>query len=258
MKKILILILLIASPAYADYQQGLKDYSYQFEQYRLAHQNYAVSKNKYLSYKTPVALAEALENGKKVISLRDMVLITYFQTLKERLNETKDLPPSDLVTQSSLIDETLLSLSSHKDKIQGTISLYDLTTVSKELESKENELNRLSKYVVSILLINKLQVLKDAIDKNQDFLNFTVSQNKAVLSSSVNYERWLIESKNKIILAGQKIEEAKAEFNSMDQTYQYSINDKFNKGQIALMSSNQYLKEALNFQKEVIRGITND
>lgn len=258
MKKIFIIFLLLASPAYADYQQSLKDYSYQFEQYRLAHQAYSVSKNKYLSYKTPVALAEALENGKKVILLRDMVLITYFQALKEKLNSSKDISSENLVTVGSQIDNTLSFLSSHKDKAQGTISLNDLTTVSKELETKQNEYHGLSKVVLGTILSTRLESLKNNIDKNQDFLNYTVSQNKAVLDNSVNMERWLIEAKNKIVLAGQKIDEARNEFQSTDTSSEYSISEKFNKGQLSLMAGNQYLKEALNFQKEVLRGITND
>lgn len=258
MKKFLILFLLLASPVHADYNQSLKDYSYQFEQYRLAHQTYSVSKNKYLSYKTPVALAEALENGKKVILLRDMVLITYFQTLKEKLNSTPNITPENLVTLGAQIDIELSFLSSHKDKSLGTISLYDLTQVSKEVEDKENEWNKLSKYIIGTILTTKVESLKSDIDGNQDFLSYTISQNKSLLENSVNLERWLIESKNKIVLSGQKIDEAKREFNLMDPTSTYSITEKYNKGQLALMSANQYLKESLNFQKEVLRGITND
>lgn len=260
MKKIIILLLLISFsyPVYADYQQSLKDYSFQFEQYRNTHQVYSVSKNKYLSYKTPVALAEALENGKKVILLRDMVLLTYFQALKEKLNETKDITPDTLVTLGSLVDNELSFLSSHKDKAQSTISLYDLTQTSKEVENKQNELQKLSRAAVGAIITARLESLKNSIDRNQDFLSFTVSQNKTVLENSVDLERWLLESKNKIVLANQKIEEAKTEFNSMDANSELSINENFNKGQLMLMSGNQYLKEALNFQKEVLRGITND
>lgn len=258
MRKILVILLLIASPAYADYSQSLKDYSYQFEQYRLAHQSYSVSKNKYLSYKTPVALAEALENGKKVILLRDMVLITYFQALKEKLNTTTNISPENLVTIGSQIDNTLSLLSLHKDKAVSTISLSDLTTVSKELETKQNEFHGFSKVTLGTILSSRLESLKNNIDRNQDFLSFTVSQNKTVLENSVNLERWLIESKNKIVLASQKIDQARADFESTDITSEYSISEKFNKGQLSLMAGNQYLKEALNFQKEVLRGITND
>jgi hypothetical protein len=264
MKKIFIILIILLTvhcsliPAYSDYQQSLKDYSYQFEQYRLAHQIYSVSKNKYLSYKTPVALAESLESGKQVILLRDMVLITYFQALKEKLDTAKGVSPENLVTIGSQIDSSLSFLTSHKDKAVGTISLTDLTSVSKEVEKKQNDFQGLSKVALGTILSTRLEYLKNNIDKNQDFLSFTVSQNKAVLDNSVNMERWLIESKNKIVLAGQKIDEAKAEFNSTDITSEYSISENFSKGQLSLMAGNQYLKEALNFQKEVIRGITND
>lgn len=261
MKKILLIIIILLSipkNAYADYTQSLQDYSYQFEQYRLAHQIYSISKNKYLSYKTPVALAEALENGKKVILLRDMVLITYFQALKEKLNSTKDISPENLVTIGSQIDNTLSFLSSHKDKAVSTISLNDLTTVSKELETKQNEFHGFSKVTLGTILSSRLENLKNNIDRNQDFLSFTVSQNKTVLENSVNLERWLIESKNKIVLASQKIDQARTDFESTDISSEYSISEKYNKGQLSLMAGNQYLKEALNFQKEVLRGITND
>lgn len=264
MRKIFVIFILVlsiqssANSIFADYNQSLKDYSFQFEQYRLAHQNYSVSKNKYLSYKTPVALAEALENGKKAILLRDMVLISYFQALKEKLNTTTNISPENLVTIGSQIDNTLSFLSSHKDKAVSTISLNDLTTVSKELETKQNEFHGFSKVTLGTILSSRLESLKNNIDRNQDFLSFTVSQNKAVLDNSVNMERWLIESKNKIVLAGQKIEEARASFQSTDINSEYSTSTTFNKGQLSLMAGNQYLKEALNFQKEVIRGITND
>ena len=263
MQKTVLLILtllffFLATPLNAEYIKSLEDYTYQFEQYRLAHQNYSVSKNKYLSYNTPTSLAEALENGKKAILLRDMVLLTYLQALKDRLQETPSLAPETLVTNSSLIDTELSFVASHKDKAQSTISLNDLTNVSKELEVKQNDLQGLSKLILGSILTTRLETLKNNIDKNQDFLSFTVSQNKTVLENSVNLERWLIEAKNKIVLASQKIDEAKNEFQSADTRSDYSITEKFNKGQLSLMAGNQYLKEALNFQKEIMRGITND
>lgn len=248
----------LTKQAIADFKKSMQDYSYQFEQYRLSHQNYTVSKNKYLSYNTPVSLAEALENGKKVLLLRDMVLLTYFQALKDRLQETVGITPESLVTISASIDSNLMFLSSHKDKAQSTISLYDLTQVSKEVEGKEYEFKGLSSITLGAILSTRIENLKNNIDKNQDFLSFTVSQNKAILENSVNLERWLIESKNKIVLASQKIDEAKSFFQATDITSEYSITQNYSKGQLSLMSANQYLKEALNFQKEVIKGITND
>lgn len=255
---IAIFLILNSKFSYADYSKSLGDYTYQFEQYRLAHQNYSISKNKYLSYNTPTSLAEALDNGKKAILSRDMVLLTYFQALKERLQETPGLTPEILVTNSASIDTELLFVASHKDKAQSTISLNDLTSVSKELEDKQNELQGLSKLTLGAILTTRLETLKNNIDKNQDFLSFTISQNKALFDNSVNMERWLIEAKNKIVLASQKIEEARGQFQSTDVTSEFSISEKFNSGQLSLMAGNQYLKEALNFQKEVMRGITND
>src|SRR3990167_2153444 len=131
-------LFLLSSHISASSQQAHTDYLYQYDVYRQSYNDFKVAKNEYEKFKSLVSQTDALEQTKKMLAQRDVLLRSYLLLLNEKLNENKGLDGSDKTLYQTLIQNEVKFLESHANLIPAIGSIDDTVDVSKQLESHYN------------------------------------------------------------------------------------------------------------------------
>lgn len=252
---LVFLIFTFLSPSWVfsvDFNRAYQDYIYQYNLYREAYQEYTVAKNKYLTYKTLVTQKEALEKTKNFLQLRDQVLINYLTMLRGKILETPGVSPDQASATIRIIDIQVPWLLEHKNALLAASSLKDLVRVSSQTEDRFGRIIQVeAAKAVGIVLIGKEENLSQKMESIINTLESKLWEIKKSQDTSLE-ERWLLEAKNKQILAEEKRSLAQNGFVTLSPK---DLSSEFNKSQFTLVESHQYLKEGQLFLKEIIRRI---
>jgi hypothetical protein len=166
-KKIILFIplnlILFAIPVYA--QRQVQDYTFQYEKYRTAYDEFTVSKNEFIKQKTLTSQKDALEKTKAILSQRAVTLRTYLMATKYSLNTTPGIPNDDKTRISANLDKEIGWLQNHIDDLSGmgNPTLTDLFEISSRLERKQGDYVTIAHEAVAHLLIGRLR------QTNQEF-----------------------------------------------------------------------------------------
>lgn len=221
-----------------DYQGYLKTY----DAYKLTYDAYVTTRSQYLTYGTLTSKNEALTAVKDFLINRDTVLASYFSLLSLKNTDT---------VYASLTGDEIEFLNEHKSRVPAVATLDDAVKISDEVEERNIKLQILAKKIVATVITSKINSLK---------LAFTVSENEAknLVTTLKNtghdvsvLERWLVEAKNKELLAEGKLAEVADKISKLSGANENSITTSYNEIQLLLLDANQYLKEALKYLKEI-------
>ncbi len=250
MKKVLptfvffyLLFLLFASSVLADFEETYKIYISQYDQYRISLTNFLTSKNRYLTYKTLTAQTEALTATKVFLEDRDQTLINFMTMILEK-------NPSE--SFKKLLSDEILFFSDHKKLVPAVASLEDSVQVSETFTNRFPTTEVLLRQTIANVLLSKVksfdEQIVDLVARFEEKINLLKSQGKDVST----LERWLLETKNKQLLAHEKLTTAQL----MADQFQINNNpakiaEDFRKVQVLIFEANQYLKESTAYLKEI-------
>lgn len=243
---------LFAFPVSADYQTARNDFTYQYSQYRTAHDRYQVAKSSYLTYRTLTAQTEAINSFRLVIQDRDQVISTYYDLLQEKLNATAGVSPNYLTTFSDLKKGEKDWLAAHQKKISAAASLEDLNNVSHEFEDRYPQFDSETKQAFGTVLLAKEANLRSQTDALVIDLTTNLARLRQDSADTAFADRGQIAIKDKLGLYDQKITDTKSIFFPKDNRGQIDIYQ----AQQRLTEANQYLREALTMFREIIKSLT--
>lgn len=255
---VLILVLLLflsvgSQKTNADYSSSFKSYQDLSEYYRKAYQNYIVSKNKYLTYKTLTAQKEALDNGREFLKTRDQLVLTYLEVLKSKVSETGGYSDSDKGLIFGNLGVESVWLTNIRSKYEVASTLSDLQNISNQVQDRYlNTIRPVSLGVVGSIYLNKFDINFNSAEQIIRSLENTLNNIKNAGDKTEVADRWLLEAKNKISLAKDKENEAKFLFTNL---HGQSILTDFSQGVFYLTQGNQYLREANSYIAEVLKNI---
>ncbi|MBI5465000.1 hypothetical protein HY946_00110 [Candidatus Gottesmanbacteria bacterium] len=236
------LYFILYTPVFADFNQAYQDYLYQYDQYRISFTNFLTSKNRYLTYKTLISQNEALSATKTFLEARDQTITAYLQMLLER-------NPQESFRK--LLEEEITFFSDHKNKIPAVGSLEDAVRISEMVEEHFPMVEVLARQVIANLLIGKVQTLENRLTSLEagfeEKVNFAKTQDKDVTT----LERWLLATRNKRLLARDKLDDASNLANKLAPKKSTQISEEFGKIQVLIFEANQYLKEGAAYLKEI-------
>jgi|GEM_PF-1330298 len=239
----------------ADNNNSLQKYNDNFDEYRKAYQEYIQSKNTYLTYKTLISQNEALDKTKKLLEIRDDVLISYYNLLKEKINQTEGITPFEQTLKGNTIDTRIKFLEDHKMTISPIASLDDIVNKSKEIDKISQEINIEADKTIGAILVGKVRNNSDFLYKDLLEIKQIISDIKSSGKDVTKLERWTLDINTKYQLAVSKLDEAKSLFESLSQNEIYKEKQDFAKAKKLTTEAHQYIKEANFNAKEIINEI---
>lgn len=236
--------------SFASYSQAYQDYLFEFNNYRNAYQEYQVAKSKYLAFQTLVSQNEAIDKTRTVLVRRDNAVSSFLSALKERLAETNGVNENEQAVQNSKIQLLQSFLDNHRAKVEAAATLNDLTSLSKEFETKNKESVNLSNQTVGLIVISRFNFFFDRFDTQKALLSSFVKDIGSTGENTQSYERQigLIDAKRR--LADEKYQTLK---NIYFPPEEKNINVEET---IPLIQDTYlYLKESTSYLLETIKNI---
>lgn len=251
-RKIILPVLLVVfgfvffQLAYASFEDDYKNFLRLSDQYRQAHAAYINTRSQYLQYGTLNSKNEALNAAKTFLTARNDVLLSHLTLLRQSTADpglTKQLEDHVNFLQESKLQVTALG------------SLEDIVEFSQTIEERHVPLLILSRQVVATLVTSKVDDLK---------LRFLVLENEATqLVAKLReqdkdvavLERWLLDARNKRLLAEGKIRQARELIAQFSAGNTDDVNETYNSIEFTLFEAGQYLREGLAFTRELSEAI---
>lgn len=249
------LFLLVSCQVLADdLEESRNNYLQTYNNYYKIHQDYLITKKKYLTYKTLNSKNEALEKTKQLMIWRAKVLISYFEALNKRLEKTAGVAKSEVDLEKRLNEEIISYIKEEEGKVEGVAFLEDAIEKGNEFEVRKLEFEKRGKKTVSLILSAKATLLYKQLLDLEEKLNKKITKLKEEGKDVSLLERWMLEFKTKRENSQVKLEKAKELFSSLEEKKdEEELEEAFNKGQILLLESRQYVREAVVFGKELVR-----
>lgn len=268
MRKIIIIIfsLLVLSFSFQtvfsqekefDYNRAYQDYAYTYNQYRDSYNKYDVAKSQYLTYKTLTAENNALVATKEMLEKRSEVLRTYLTALRLKLAESTQAIGYQANNLYLQLDSEVNWLVKYRDLPSSASTIEDLLKTSAEFEQRYPSTKVIIYQTLGEIIKSKevklYQTTLNLISETEEKIH---EIKKGDSSKALVWERWLLEAKNKAIRSSEKQDYAEKILKTLRPGDE--AREDFYQAQFALKESNQYLKEAVFYLKEIIQKIKYD
>ena len=252
----------IYSQGPTEFDRLYQEYSIKVEEYRRAHDEYILARSQYLKFKTLTSQNTAKEKTAVFLEARDEVVISYIRALKERLKETQGVPDATRDGINVRLDSEISWFSDHKGRISGAGSLDDLVSDSDEAKKRYEQIEPLLYEALSIISSGKVNRFRERLDETFSSVSQKVTQIREEDREEFKFDtrkleiidRWIFDTEGRIIRSQEKQVEADlliSKFPSLKKKGASNYNEVLE----VLAESQQYLKEATLFVKEIIREI---
>jgi hypothetical protein len=138
-----------------------RSYKGQLAEYRQANDQFIIAKGQFEKLNTLASLEVAVQDVRKVLSLRDQVLLTYLKLIELELLEADGI---NLEEKTLALEETKdlqRDFLAHKDLVDNAIDRVAVDQVANDFELLSPRVTSLSGYASSLLQIGKLQTIYD-------------------------------------------------------------------------------------------------
>lgn len=263
MKKIFLSILALAflsvpSVSFAqnfDYNRAYSDYVFNTDLYNKSYAEYELARAAYMSTQTLAAKGQAQDATLKMLQNRDEMIKTYLTAIRLRIGETGGIAGTDQNLRYTQIDREVSWWNSHKARLSSAGTLEDLIEDSEEAEDHYGETEYAFYQGLSTILFGKLDKERGDLQKIVTDLKLKVEEIKnAKNKDTQKIERWIIEVDNRIERSRAKIAEARNIMTKMRVQDNRKADD-FDEVKFTVKESQAYLKEAVNYLKQIITEI---
>lgn len=235
-----------------DYNRAYSDYIFNLDLYKKAHEEYVLARASYLQSKTIASQTKAQEATAKMLAARDQVLINYLTSIRFKLTETNGVYVGKKDEYTSLLDNEVSWLRTHRDSITPSLSLTDLEAKSEEGRVKYEETQIVVYKSLALVGNGKLDNLQSQLTDLTAKLEAKVGEIKANGDKDVVVvERTIIDVKEKISDSNGKessaweiLDKLRVGDSSKNRYYDDSLN-KLNEGFIDLKDANSLLKQII-------------
>ena len=263
MKKFLLTFIFfcffLISPSHAfgqtfDFKRAYDDYLYNFNLYRQTHLEYTSAKSEYYAYQTLESETRALEKTRALLFTRNAALATYLTALRMKLVETTNVINYEQSMRFIYLDNQISFLKLNDQKLPAPATIDDLQIVSNEVADKYPEIEILAYQTLTTINAGQVEGLTSRLEVEVKKLEEKIDEARNLGEDTTTVERWLLNVKEKIVLAKRKREEAK---NLISTLVPKEQNKKavWASSQQLSEEANQYLKEAVSYTKEIIKKL---
>ena len=224
-----------------EFEQAYNAYLATYDQYRATFTEFLRARNNYLTYKTLISQTEVIDKAKVFLIARDDVIITYIDLLFSR-NINPEL--------QAILTQEKVFFRAHKEKIPAAATLSDVQGFSNEVKNHYGSLESIAKQVSGAILLSRVENIDGQLNNFEENLTQFVLNLEKERYDTATLQRWLIESRNKLLLAQQNLRQAKVEFAQV-----YANPNQYHTARNTLFSANQYYKESTIFFNELLTEI---
>jgi hypothetical protein len=262
---IIVVLLLLPKGIYAqdepfDFERAYQDYVFTLDVYNGSHSEYLLARAQYKQAGTLVSQTKAQEATTKMLEARDDVVITYLTAIRMNLLEAEGVSETTKNSLFSRLDAEIAWFRDHKSRLASAGTLEDLKDDSTEAADRFNELTQTVAYeTLATVPFGKLSLMRSRSsiilgDIENKISEIRVNNDK----DTAIIERWAQEIENKITRSLDKEIEAQALIPGFTATSggrtDYSKN--FNAIIFKLDESRQFLRDATEFMREIVREVT--
>ncbi len=265
---VLIIFFLLSLTAYnqpygaTPFDNAYQEYSLEVEEYRKAHDEYVLARSQYLKFGTLTSTNNAKGAAIVMLQARDDVVISYFKAVKEKVAETQGIPDATRDALNIRIDEETNWLSDHKGRLSSAGSLDDIVKDSDEASMRFESADPLIYEALSDVASGKISRFRERLNETFSSVSTKVGEIREEERNEFAFstrkleliDRWIFETENRITRSEEKQVEADATISELSGEKKRNA-PTHNEILAILGESQQYLKEASLFVKEIIREI---
>lgn len=251
---------LLITPAFGqeqvfDFARAYQDYTYTYDQYRIAQADYVAARQAYLNYKTLTSKTEALSQTLRLLKLRDEAIKTYLTALRMKLAETTGITNYEQNILYLKLDDHVSWYADHQQVLPSAGTLEDLVDSAEEAQSKYDETEVIIYQSLGTILAGKETSLRGEIYQTiADLKKKLVEIRQVGDKETAVSERWLLEAENRLTRSQEKQLAAQQLLTTL-KAYKEDKKTVYNQAQYLLEESHQYLKEANFYLRELIREV---
>ncbi len=263
MRLLLVLVSLLLSlathPVSAQdltFDRAYQDYLYNYDLYKKARDEYEVARLNYLSSMTLDSKSKAETATLKMLLARDDVVITHLTLLRKAISDTVGISDSDKGSFYSQIDTEVDWYKTHKQGLPSAATLENMVAESQKAKDRFKSVTELLMYnALGRRETGKLDGFRDRISKIIADINSKLGEIRQNGDKSTQKaERWLLETDLRVTRSSQKEDAAKVVLIKLKDIFGDRLSG-FSDFQNLVIESNQFLKEANSYLKEVIKEI---
>lgn len=238
-----LLLFLLASPVKADYTKAYNDYTYNYTLYRQAYSDYQVAKSTYATYRTLVSQNDAIFKLRAVLTARNQLMFVYYDLLTEKLIATPEVSTDYKGTFFNIKESEKKWMVENQTKINAASTLADLNSIAKEFENRYPQMDSETRAAIANILLSRDADAGSRVEQLSQTLSAKLMEMNTAGEDVTWAQRGIASVQSKVDLFKQKLEEAKSAEDLL-------------KTQQKLMDANQYLRDAINFMFEIVKGVT--
>jgi hypothetical protein len=138
-----------------------RTYKGQLAEYRQANDQYVIAKGQFQQLNTLASLEVAVQDFRKVLSLRDQVLLTYLKLIELELLEADGINLEEKDVSLEDTKDLQRDFLAHKDLVDNAIDRVAVNQVAADFELLSPRIVNLSNHASSLLKIGKMQTIYD-------------------------------------------------------------------------------------------------
>jgi hypothetical protein len=255
---ILIFVLLTKASLAQDftYSKAYADYTFKLSEYQKVHSEYELARDSYLQSKTLAARSQAEKKTRTMLMARDEVVRTYLTAIRLRLVEIGGVFSTEKEPLFAQLDAEVAWYANHQKEVGSASSLEDLFAESSEAKTRfESQTLNIVYESLATISKGKVKTDREGLQGIVDALDAKIVEIRANGDKDTSQiERWMLDTKSKLVRSEEKIIEAQGEIVDLREEERNKLRV-YNEVIFSLEESFQYLKEAVNFMKQVVQEI---
>lgn len=144
-----------------DIAEVKRTYKGQLAEYRQANDQFVIAKAQFEKLNTLASLEVAVQDIRKVLSIRDHVLLTYLKLIELELIESNGINLEEKTIALEQTKDLQGDFLAHKDLVDNAIDRVAINKVTDDFELLAPRITSLSSYVSTLLKVGKLQTIYD-------------------------------------------------------------------------------------------------
>ncbi len=243
-----------------DFSRAYKDYVFMFDVYKKSHSDYLLAKAQYEAAKTLASQTKVRDATVVLLQSRDDVVVTYLTALRLKLAESEGISDTDRDGLYTRLDSEVAWFKNHKASIPSAGTLADLTIDSTEAADHFVTTTPLIYELLATIPFGKVDTIRMSATEILSLTKTKVSEIRANGDHDTTVtERWILETENKLTRSLDKEIEAQTLIASLPvkskTTQKDNKEQSYNEVIAKLTESLQFLKEASNFMREILKQV---